>query len=93
MALFLQMKCERRRLGHRRGGANRDERSKSQANPAICRRVKYYPKQSRNDVETTGTVGALAGCSGNDKKLEASMYIGLGGLLILILILWLLGVI
>jgi hypothetical protein len=27
------------------------------------------------------------------RKLEASMYIGLGGLLILILILWLLGVI
>src|SRR3569832_615868 len=75
MALFLQMKCERRHQGHRRERANRDRPAKSQAIPAICRRVKKYLRRSRDEAETTGTARALAGCSGNDQKLEASMYI------------------
>jgi hypothetical protein len=40
-----------------------------------------------------GTVRPRFGCSRNNKIEERDMYIGLGGLLILILVLWLLGVI
>lgn len=46
----------------------------------------------RIGTETTGTVPWPAGCSPHITE-ESVMYIGLGGLLILILILWLLGVI
>jgi hypothetical protein len=47
----------------------------------------------RHGCETTGTPPHARRYSSNTKREEFEMYIGLGGLLILILILWLLGVI
>lgn len=47
----------------------------------------------RHDPAMIGTVGAASQFQYQRQIREVGMYIGLGGLLVLILILWLLGVI
>jgi hypothetical protein len=49
--------------------------------------------QTRHGAATTGTWWCRTPFQHQDEKREFVMYIGLGGLLVLILILWLLGVI
>jgi hypothetical protein len=54
---------------------------------------KIIPPQQRHGTVTSGTAGLFAPFHQQHEHGRNSMYIGLGGLLILILILWLLGVI
>jgi len=48
---------------------------------------------SRHVIAMIGTAGAASRFHRQQQNREVGMYIGLGGILILILILWLLGVI
>jgi hypothetical protein len=54
---------------------------------------KMLPYEHRNGAGTVGTGPAGRRFMGQRKNGGIGMYIGLGGLLILILVLWLLGVI
>jgi hypothetical protein len=54
---------------------------------------KIIPQTPRNGGETTGTDKANLPFHLQHEIQEECMYIGLGGILVLILILWLLGVI
>jgi hypothetical protein len=84
---------KRRLAGTAVEGAICGQGAESQANPALCRRVKSYPAPVPAAAETTGTVRPRPSFQTQNQTEERVMYIGLGGLLILILILWLLGVI
>jgi hypothetical protein len=65
----------------------------SQANPALSGRVKSYHENVPAAAVTTGTGLPRSPFQLQNQTEERVMYIGLGGILVLILILWLLGVI
>jgi hypothetical protein len=79
--------------GQRLRAANCGRGSKSQANPPRCWRVKYYPNRIGTALERLERRQPVVGSWAKAKIGGIGMYIGLGGLLILILVLWLLGVI
>ena len=75
------------------GGANCGWPPESQGNPVGFRRVKSYPEALLSLPKRMERRCAAHRFTFKTKHEERVMYIGLGGLLILILILWLLGVI
>jgi hypothetical protein len=90
--LFRKMQT-RRPKGQRLDAAICGEGSKSQANPPVCRRVKSYPGISERHWNGWNGRARSSVLPPKQKHGGIAMYIGLGGLLILILVLWLLGVI
>jgi hypothetical protein len=79
--------------GHRRGGRYSRCGGEKSSNSAAFTSGKIIPstctERLRNDWNGTGRALVL----GAKQNTEDNMYIGLGGILLLILILWLLGVI
>jgi len=66
---------------------------KKSSKSEMFRTGKIIPQRFDHVCVTTGTSGNLSPFQLQHENRRNAMYIGLGGLLILILILWLLGVI
>jgi hypothetical protein len=92
MALILSLKCERRRKRHRRPkryllpGRQKSSKSGTFWTGKI---IPLPTTRRRNDWNARVLLTVFKAT----RNREECMYIGLGGLLVLILILWLLGVI
>jgi hypothetical protein len=93
MALILSLKCERRRTKAPPRAAYSRARVQKSSKSGLLLEGKIIPARLPAACETSGTAQHRSSFHPQNQTEERVMYIGLGGILVLILILWLLGVI